>query len=282
MRTSPLRRMLIYVAAAIIAVWTAAPFVWLIISSLSYKVDLLERPLRWIPTRITLQNYADLLVGSGDAKQNTTQFIASLQNSLIVALGSTVVCLFIGTLAAYALTRLNFPGSRYYLFVLMVGQMLPPITIVVPLYVILRHFDLLDKRTGLILVYISFILPLVVWILRGYFASIPAELEDAARIDGATRMGALWRIVLPLAGPGLASTAIFAFIAGWNEYLYAFVYTKVDAKTVPVLIGDFTTKLGLEYLRMAAAGVLAALPPVALALIFQKFIIRGLTSGAVK
>jgi multiple sugar transport system permease protein len=279
---SPLRRLLLHLAAILIAVWTAAPFVWLIISSISYKVDLLEKPLRWIPPRVTLENYRELLVGSGEAAQQAAQFVAALRSSLIVALGSTVICLVLGTFAAYALTRLRFPGSRWYLLLLMAGQMLPPITIVVPLYVILRSMDLLDKQGGLMIVYISFILPLVVWILRGYFASIPAELEDAARIDGATRVGALFRVVLPLAGPGLASTAIFAFIAGWNEYLYAFIYTAVNAKTVPVLIGEFSTKLGLEYLRMAAAGVLAALPPVLLALVFQRFIIRGLTSGAVK
>ncbi|GAB4447080.1 MAG: carbohydrate ABC transporter permease [Anaerolineae bacterium] len=282
MRPSPLRRVLLYVAAIVIAVWTTAPFVWLIISSLSYKVDLLQRPLRWIPARITLENYTDLLVGTGEAAQQAAQFLAALKSSLIVALGATAICLVLGTFAGYALTRLTFPGSRYYLLILMAGQLLPPVTIVIPLYVILRAMDLLDKQLGLVIVYISFILPLVVWILRGYFASIPSELEDAARIDGTTRVGALFRIVLPLAGPGLASTAIFAFIAAWNEYLYAFVYSAVDAKTVPVLIGEFSTKLGLEYLRMAAAGVLAALPPVLLALIFQRFIIRGLTSGAVK
>lgn len=282
MQPSPLRRVLLYVAAIVIAIWTTAPFVWLIISSLSYKVDLLQRPLRWIPARITLENYTDLLVGTGEAAQQAAQFLAALKSSLIVALGATAICLVLGTFAGYALTRLTFPGSRYYLLILMAGQLLPPVTIVIPLYVILRAMDLLDKQLGLVIVYISFILPLVVWILRGYFASIPSELEDAARIDGTTRIGALFRIVLPLAGPGLASTAIFAFIAAWNEYLYAFVYSAVDAKTVPVLIGEFSTKLGLEYLRMAAAGVLAALPPVLLALIFQRFIIRGLTSGAVK
>jgi multiple sugar transport system permease protein len=165
---------------------------------------------------------------------------------------------------------------------MMAVQLLPPIAIVIPLYTLLRRFDLLDTRIGLILVYQSFILPLTVWLLRGYFASIPPELEDAARIDGCTRLGALLRIVLPLSSPGLVSVIVFAFIAAWNEYLYAFIYTNVDAKTLPVLIGEFSTKLGLEYLRIAAAGVLASIPPVVLALIFQRFLIRGLTSGAVK
>jgi multiple sugar transport system permease protein len=148
--------------------------------------------------------------------------------------------------------------------------------------VLLRRFHLLDTHMGLVLVYLSFILPLVVWLMRSYFSSIPSELEDAARIDGCSRMGALFRVILPLAGPGLVSVAVFAFIAAWNEYLYAFILTTVDAKTLPVLIGEFSTKLGLEYLRIAAAGVLASLPPVILALVFQRFIMRGLTAGAVK
>jgi len=164
---------------------------------------------------------------------------------------------------------------------MMGGYMVTPIAIVIPLYVILRSLELLDSHIGLILVYQSFILPLVIWLLRSYFTSIPSELEDAARIDGSSYIGALFRIVLPLSAPGLVSVAVFAFIAGWNEYLYAFIYTNITAKTLPVLIGEFNTKLGLEYLRIAAAGVLASSPPVVLAFIFQRYIIQGLTAGAI-
>jgi multiple sugar transport system permease protein len=177
---------------------------------------------------------------------------------------------------------LRFPAKNLILLLMMGGQMLPPIAIVIPLYVLLRSVKLLDTHIGLILVYQSFILPLVVWLLRSYFASIPSELEDAARIDGSSYVGALFRIVLPLSAPGLVSVAVFAFIASWNEYLYAFIYTNIAAKTLPVLIGEFSTKLGLEYLRIAAAGVLASLPPVLLAFIFQRYIVQGLTAGAVK
>jgi len=192
------------------------------------------------------------------------------------------VCLILGVLAAYAIARLRFRGSHAMVLVMMATQLIPPVVLVVPMYVIMRQFDLLDKRLGLIIVDISIVLPLVIWLMRGYFASIPSELEDAARIDGCTRLGALARVILPLSGPGLVSVMIFAFIAAWNEYLYAFIFTNVDAKTLPVLIGEFSTKLGLEYLRIAAAGVLASLPPVVLALVFQRFIIRGLTAGAIK
>lgn len=276
------RRSLLYLAVLLIVVWTVAPFAWLVISSLSFKIDLLTVPLRWIPARITLENYRELFFARGDTTANVSLFLRSLRNSAIIAGLTTTICVILGVLSAYALARLKFPGSRIYMVLMMAAQMLPPIAILIPLYVLLRRFDMLDTHYGLILVYMSFILPLVVWLMRGYFAAIPAELEDAARIDGCTRLGALIRIVLPLAGPGLVSVAVFAFIAAWNEYLYAFIYTNIDAKTLPVLIGEFSTKLGLEYLRIAAAGVLASIPPVVLALIFQRFIIRGLTSGAVK
>jgi len=273
---------MIYFLNAIIILWTVAPYLWLIISSLSYKIDLLTVPLQWIPRRLTLENYISLFVDRGSTSGNVSLFLASLRNSAIIAFSSTLLAMSLGTLAAYALARLRFPANNLILLLMMGGQMLPPIAIVIPLYVLLRSLKLLDTHIGLILVYQSFILPLVVWLLRSYFASIPSELEDAARIDGSSYVGALFRIVLPLSAPGLVSVAVFAFIASWNEYLYAFIYTNIAAKTLPVLIGEFSTKLGLEYLRIAAAGVLASLPPVLLAFIFQRYIVQGLTAGAVK
>ena len=274
--------MLLYLAVGLIVTWTVAPYLWLIISSLSFKIDLLTVPLRWIPQRVTLDNYRTLFYDQGNTTANASLFIRSLRNSATIAISTTLIAVILGILSAYALARVKFVGSTITMVFMMAVQMLPPIAIVIPLYTLLRRFDLLDTQRGLILVYQSFILPLVVWLLRGYFASIPPELEDAARIDGCSRFGALVRIILPLASPGLVSVTVFAFIAAWNEYLYAFIYTNIDAKTLPVLIGEFSTKLGLEYLRIAAAGVLASIPPVVLALVFQRFLIRGLTSGAVK
>jgi multiple sugar transport system permease protein len=278
----PLKRFFLYFAVTGIVIWTVAPYLWLIISSLSFKIDLLTVPLRWIPLRLTLENYYSLFFSAGSTSVNTHLFFQSLGNSAIISLTTMVICLVLGVLAAYALARLRFKGSNLMVLLMMATQLVPPIVLVVPMYVIMRKMDLLDKHIGLIIVDISIVLPLVIWLMRGYFASIPAELEDAACIDGCTRLGALFRVILPLAGPGLVSVMIFAFIAAWNEYLYAFIFTNIDAKTLPVLIGEFSTKLGLEYLRIAAAGVLASLPPVLLALVFQRFIIRGLTAGAVK
>lgn len=278
-----LNRILLYLVVILIAVWTLAPYVWLIISSISLKVELLRVPLRWLPSRPTLENYHDLFFGGGARfGGSASPIILAMKNSLVIALASTTICMVIGVFSAYALARLVFPGHRYYMLILMACQMMPPIAIVVPGYIILKRLNLLDSHLGLVLVYITFILPLVVWIMRGYFASIPSELEDAARIDGCSRIGALFRVVLPLSGPGLVSTAVFCFIAAWNEFLYAFIYTNMNAKTMPVLIGEFCTKVGIEYLKMAAAGVVASIPPVVLALIFQRFLIRGLTAGAIK
>jgi multiple sugar transport system permease protein len=277
-----LKRSFLYLIVGCIVIWTIAPYVWLIISSFSLKIDLLTIPLRWIPSRLTLDNYYSLFFERGGESVNVRLFIQSLGNSTIIALSTMTICLFLGVLAAYAIARLRFKGSNFMVLLMMSVQLVPPIILVVPLYVIMRHFDLIDKRIGLITVNISIVLPLVIWLMRGYFTSIPSDLEDAARIDGCSYLGALIRVILPLSGPGLVSVMIFAFIASWNEYLYAFIFTNVDAKTLPVLIGEFSTKLGLEYLRIAAAGVLASLPPVLLALVFQRFIIRGLTAGAIK
>jgi len=277
-----LKRFFLYVGVLAIVLWTVGPYVWLIISSLSFKIDLLTVPLSWIPSRLTLENYYSLFFIRGSESVNAHLFFQALGNSAVVSLTTMFICVVLGVFAAYAIARLRFRGSNLMVLVMMATQLVPPIVMVVPMYVLMRKFDLLDKQIGLIIVDISIVLPLVIWLMRGYFASIPSELEDAARIDGCTHLEALFKVILPLAGPGLVSVMIFAFIAAWNEYLYAFIFTNAAAKTLPVLIGEFSTKLGLEYLRIAAAGVLASLPPVLLALIFQRFIVRGLTAGAVK
>jgi len=277
-----LPRFFLYFVVLLIALWTVLPFVWLVISSISYKSDLLTVPLSWIPPHPTLENYQKLFFGGGAAGESGSLFLLALKNSAIIAFFVTIICLAVGALCAYALTRLVFPGSRYYLLILMATQLLPPISIVIPGYILLKKLSLIDRYPGVILVYISFILPFVIWILRGYFSTIPSELEDAACIDGCSRLGALFRVILPLAGPGLASTAVYAFIASWNEFFYAFIYTAAQAKTLPVLIAEFSSKFGPDYISMAAAGVVASIPPLLIAFVFQKYLIRGLTSGAVK
>lgn len=277
-----LGRIGLYAAVVLIMVWTLAPYAWMVISSLSFKADLLEVPPKLIPDRLTFDNYSQLFGATEGESANAALFLSSLRNSAIIATGTTALALSLGIFAAYAITRVNFPGRKQYLFGAMSVQMVPPIAIVIPLYVILRQLDLLDTHMGIVLVYMSLILPLAIWMMRSYFATIPRELEEAAMIDGATRVGALFRVTLPLAIPGVITVAVFAFVVAWNEYLYAFALTNVDAKTLPVLIGEFSTKLGLEHLKIAAAGVVASLPPLILAFAFQRYLIRGMTAGAVK
>lgn len=277
-----LGRIGLYTAVVLILVWTLAPYAWMVISSLSFKADLLEIPTKLIPDRLTLDNFRDLFGVTEGGSSNASLFLSSLRNSAIIATSTTAIALVLGVLAAYAVTRVRFPGRKQYLFGAMSVQMVPPIAIVIPLYVILRQLNLLDTHMGIVLVYMTLILPLAIWMMRSYFATIPRELEEAAMIDGASRIGALFRVTLPLAIPGVVAVAVFAFVVAWNEYLYAFTLTNVDAKTLPVLIGEFSTKLGLEHLKIAAAGVVASIPPLILVFAFQRYLIRGMTTGAVK
>src|SRR5215211_3737916 len=161
--------------------------------------------------------------------------------------------------------------------------MLPPIAILISLYLTLVQLRLLDSKLGLVLVYCSFITPFVLWIMSGYFRSIPRDLEDAARIDGCSRMGALFRVVLPLARPGLLATALFGFLLAWDEFLYALIFTSsLNSKTIPVAIAEFTGRHAVDFGLIAAGGVLAALPPLLLTMFFQRYLLDGLSSGAVK
>jgi multiple sugar transport system permease protein len=256
----------------------------MIITSISTNNDLLHLPQRWFPQHPTLQNYIGILSGTNNVSSDAAaEFIYGLKNSAIVALTVTAITLLIGVPASYSFAKLKFRGKNTGLLMIVLTQMIPPIAIIIPLYVIVLKLHLYDNLSTLILVYLSFILPFVVWIMRGYFASIPDELEEAARIDGCTKTGALLRVVLPIASAGLAVTVIFAFIIAWNEFFYAFNFTSTMAsKTLPVVITEFSDKYGDDYIMTCTGGVIASLPPVLLALFTQKLIINGLTSGAVK
>lgn len=275
-------KVLIYILVIMIFIFTVAPFTWLIITSISPKTELFSIPPHWIPHNPTLRSYKDILFGGARTMRAAHYFKSSLFNSVIVAGFVTVCCLIVGSTASYSFTRLKFRGRQPLLLLILATQMIPVVAIVIPLYVVMMNLHLLDTHLGLVIAYSSFILPLVVWVMMGYFQAIPAAIEEAARIDGCSRMGVLVKIVLPLAAPGLAATGVFAFIVAWNEFFLALVFTAASAKTLPVLVSEFSTKFGADYVMMSTGGVLASIPPVILALIFQKFIIKGLTGGSVK
>jgi len=276
-------------AVALVVLWTLAPFYWMLISSISERRDLLSFPPQWLPSNPTLERYKLMVGAAGGANVDSEilkpalLFRRALINSAIAAGMTTLLSLVVGTLAGYAYSRLRFAFRRNLLTLTVVVHMLPPIATLIPLYMTLRYVGLLNELAGLILVYSALAITYVVWVMNGYFKTIPRELEESARIDGCTRFGALWRVVLPLTGPGLVATGLLVFITTWNEFLYALVLMNFpDGKTVPVVVAEFTTQFGVDYGMMMTGGVLTSLPPVVLALIFQRHLVRGLTAGAVK
>lgn len=278
----PAYQVLIYTLVVLIFLFTIVPFCWLIISSISIKTELLSVPPHWIPKNPTLRSYKEILFGGTRTTRAARYFKQAVGNSIIVAGSATVLCLVIGSIASYSFTRLRFRGRHSLLLMILATQMIPAVAIIIPIYVVMMTLRLLDTHLGLFITYSSFVLPLMIWIMMGYFQTIPIDIEDAARIDGCSRLGTLVRIVLPLAAPGLAATGIFAFIVAWNEFFLALILTEAAAKTLPVLVSEFSTKFGADYVMMSTGGVLASLPPVILALTFQKYIIKGLTGGAIK
>ena len=281
MRASRSYMVFIYVAAMFTAAIILAPFMWLLISSIAAPTDLLARPLRWIPAHPSLSRYAELV--SGKSSDTAVTFQAGMLNSAIVATSSVLISLGVGIFGAYAFARLRFRFQRGILLLFLSTYMLPPIAILISLYLTMVQLHLLDTKLGLILVYCSFITPFVLWIMSGYFRSIPRDLEDAARIDGCSRMGALFRIILPLARPGLLATALFGFLLAWDEFLYALIFTSsLGSKTIPVAIAEFTGRHTVDFGMVAAGGILASLPPLVIAFVFQRYIVGGLASGAVK
>lgn len=284
-----LGRCALYAAVVLILLWTLAPFYWMFISSISNEKELLSVPTHWFPSQPTFERYqAMLLTGSilhrGVAVTGpAAAFKLALWNSTLVAGVTTLVSLLLGALSGYAFARLRFAMRGPLLIVTMAVQMLPPIATIIPLYILLRKLGMLNTRLALTLVYCSFTITYVVWVMNGFFRNIPRDLEEAARIDGCSRLGALFRVIVPVAVPGLVATGLLSFLTAWNEFLYALTLMNDPAgKTVPVLVAEFSTQYGVDYGMMMAGGVLASVIPALLALVFQRQLIRGLTSGAVK
>jgi multiple sugar transport system permease protein len=277
------KRLLLYIAVIFICACILAPYIWLIISSLSYRVDLTAIPLHWLPKKLNTENYQQIFFGSTDSSSPNSNLRYGFLNSLIIAGSSTLICLFAGTLAAYAFTRLNFLGKKQLYMIILTTQFLPLAVLIIPLYIIMRNLGLLNTRMALIIANCSFILPMMIWLMRSYFSSVPKDLEEVARIDGCSRIGTIFRIIIPLSTPGLAASGIFAFVIAWNEFFTAFILSStLNSKTISVVLSEFSSKVGIDYVAMGAAGVIASLPPVILAIIFQKYIVQGLTGGAVK
>ena len=265
-------------------IYTLLPIFWLFLSTIQTQASLLTLPVRIIPSAITGQNYIDIFkpAAFGENSGEST-FLLAIRNSVIVSLGTTAVAMVFGTLAAYAFARFNFPRKRTLLLIVLGSQLLPAVSLIIPLFRMLRGAGLLDTLLALILAYSTFSLPFVVWIMTGYFQSVPRELEEAARLDGASRFGAFIHVALPLAAPGLAATAIFTLLNAWDEFLFALIFTSTYAsKTVPVALAEFIGRHSVNWGMLVTGGFIASLPPLILSLAFYRYVVAGLSAGGLK
>jgi multiple sugar transport system permease protein len=277
-------RLLVGALVAVVALWLVAPFVWLFVTSVSYQKHLLARPLSFVPPEVTLDNYRMILgLVRFHAEGQAAKILPAMLNSLVVALATTFVNLVIGTTAGYAYARFRFRGKTLSLFALLFTRMLPTIVLVPAFFVMLRALGLQNTLTGLVLTYCSFTLPFTIWIMKAYFETIPAELDRSALVDGCNRLQAYYRVVLPVSGPGLVAGGAFTFMLCWNEFIVAQVLnTRPGSTTLPPVIAGMNGQINIDYSVIAASGFLGALPAVLLVLVFQKYMVQGLTAGSVK
>jgi ABC-type glycerol-3-phosphate transport system permease component len=253
---------------------TAFPLYWAVVSSLTPEERLFRIP-SLLPADLVLDHYRALF--------RERNFWIPIRNSLVVAGATTALCVSLGGLCAYALARLEFRGRSLLLGAVLAVGMFPQISVVSPLYLLLRELRLINTYPGLVLPYLTFAMPLTIWLLVGFFRQLPAELEEAAMVDGASRLRALREVIVPLALPGLATTAILTFIYSWNEFLFALSFTLgPERQTVPVAIALFRGQHQVPWGQILAAATVATAPVTLLVLAFQRRIVHGLTAGAVK
>jgi multiple sugar transport system permease protein len=259
------------------------PILWLLMASLSNQVELFTVPPHWIPLHPTFKNYLDIIFPNLATSSVPQTFAVALLNSFKIATAVTFICIVLGSLAAYALVRIPFKFNRTIQVGILGTRMIPEVSLIIPLFIIASGLGLINKPIVLIIAYMSFALPYAIWLMAAYFQTVPVELEDAARLDGCSRLGILFRVVMPISVPGLISTAMFVFLLSWDEFFFALIFTStLAAKTVPVAIAEFIGRYVVNVNGMMAGGILAAVPPVVIALIFQRYIVSGMTAGAVK
>ena len=265
----------LYLMLAIYVIVVSFPFYFMVLTSLRRQKDVYNKATMLSPTNLILDNYATVINGSN--------MQVWLTNSIIVGVSSSAVALVIGVLAAYSLARLRFWGSNTLAKSVLFMYLIPSSLLFIPLYIIISNLQLLNTLWALILAYQTFNVPFTTWMLLGYFRTIPAELEEAALIDGCTRLGVLGRIVLPLSAPGIVTAFIFSFTNSWNEFLYAVVLAqRSELRTLPVGIYSFQIADILLWGQIMAAAIIATVPVLALYMLVQRFVVQGLTAGSVK
>lgn len=287
-------------ASLLLALYVLAPIAWLISSSLQSESEITSVPPHWIPQQPTLENFqaifktSDEVVTYETRKQGDTatggfipstaaNLLPSMKNSLIVALSVVLLNLLVSVPAAYALAKIRFKGRSASIYFMLSTRVIPDIALVVPFFLFIQKLGLMDHLGALIITYLAITVPFSIFILTGYFESLPEELDKAARVDGCSRLQTLMYVFLPISLPSLVAVVLFTFLTSWNEFLLALMFTQTPAsQTMPIVVASFTSDFNISFSFINAAGVMAIIPPVIIAVVFERYIVSGLTAGAVK
>ena len=296
----PGRRTALFIGSLIFSLYVLAPIAWLVSSSFQSEAEITSVPPHWIPEEPTIENFAAIFKSSSKVvtyetrKQGDTatggfipstavNLLPSMRNSFLVALAVVVLNILVGVPAAYALAKIRFIGRSTSIYFMLSTRVIPDIALVVPFFLFVQKLGLMDNLLSLIITYLAITVPFSIFILTGYFESLPDELDKAARVDGCSRLQTLLLVYLPLALPSLVAVILFAFLTSWNEFLLALMFTQTPAsQTMPIVVASFTSDFNISFSFINAAGVMAILPPVIVAIIFERYIVSGLTAGAVK
>lgn len=294
------RRLMLLSASMLLALYVLAPIAWLISSSLQSESEITSVPPHWIPQQPTLENFqaifktSDEVVTYETRKQGDTatggfipstaaNLLPSMKNSLIVALSVVILNLLVSVPAAYALAKIRFKGRSASIYFMLSTRVIPDIALVVPFFLFIQKLGLMDHLGALIITYLAITVPFSIFILTGYFESLPEELDKAARVDGCSRLQTLLYVFLPISLPSLVAVVLFTFLTSWNEFLLALMFTQTPAsQTMPIVVASFTSDFNISFSFINAAGVMAIIPPVIIAVVFERYIVSGLTAGAVK
>ena len=295
-----MRRLFLFCASAVFLVYLLAPVAWLISSSLQRDAEITSRPPHWIPHEPTLENFAAIFQArekkvtyetrrrgdpatGGYIPSTARNLIPSMWNSLVVAVSVVLLNLLVAVPAAYAMAKIRFIGRSTSIYFMLTTRVIPDIALVVPFFLFIRTFGLLDTLGSLVITYLAITVPFSIFILVSYFESLPDELDKAARVDGCSRLQTLARVYVPLAAPALVAVVLFTFLTSWNEFLLALMFTQTgNSQTMPIVVASFASDFTISFAFINAAGVLAVVPPVLMAVIFERYIVSGLTAGAVK
>ena len=287
-RQKGLRLVFIYAMCAIVLLWVLGPIYWVAVSSISSRTELYARPYKvWFPSQPTLEHYATIFTSGaefrGGASPTADLMTAGLRNSVIISVASAAIVTLLATGAGYVFARMRFMGKRIVSFFIMFMLPLPIWVSLIALYFLISQFGLLDTLPGLILIFVTLLLPLSVWMMTTYIRDIPEEIQDAARVDGADRWRLVFSVILPLAQPGMVAVFLVALLSTWNNFLIPLIFTQSAAsQPLTVALTLFIGQYEVAWEDMSAAAVVTMLPPFVMALFFQRYLVRGLTMGAVR